>query len=72
MYTETLIRRGLLDYSGKDVLILGAGDGALLWELLKEKPNMVTMVEVINRIRTMAKAFKRRQLKKILVFFFID
>nr|CAG4649410.1 EOG090X07PL [Scapholeberis mucronata] len=46
VYTETLIRRGLLDYSGKDVLILGAGDGALLWELLKEKPNMVTMVEI--------------------------
>lgn len=46
VYTETLIQRGKIDYTGKDVLILGAGDGALLWELLKENPNMVTMVEV--------------------------
>lgn len=46
VYTETLIQRGKIDYSGKDVLILGAGDGALLWELLKENPNKVTMVEV--------------------------
>jgi spermine synthase len=46
VYTETLIQRGKIDYTGKDVLILGAGDGALLWELLKESPNMVTMVEV--------------------------
>nr|CAG4634842.1 EOG090X07PL [Alona affinis] len=46
VYTETLIRRGRIDYTGKNVLILGAGDGALLWELLKEKPKMVTMVEI--------------------------
>lgn len=46
VYTETLIQRGKIDYTGKDVLILGAGDGALLWELLKESPNKVTMVEV--------------------------
>ena len=48
VYTETLIQRGKIDYSNKDILILGAGDGALLWELLKENPNMVTMVEVIR------------------------
>lgn len=46
VYTETLIRRGRIDYADKKVLILGAGDGALLWELLKEKPRMVTMIEV--------------------------
>nr|CAG4647977.1 EOG090X07PL [Moina brachiata] len=45
-YTEGLIRRGKIDYSGKDVLILGAGDGALLHELLKENPRMVTMIEI--------------------------
>lgn len=45
-YTEGLIRRGKIDFSGKDVLILGAGDGALLHELLKENPRMVTMIEV--------------------------
>nr|CAG4650226.1 EOG090X07PL [Sida crystallina] len=46
IYTETLMQRGKIDYTGKDVLILGAGDGALLWELLKEKPKMVTMIEI--------------------------
>nr|CAG4640937.1 EOG090X07PL [Eulimnadia texana] len=46
IYTESLMHRGKIDYSGKDVLILGGGDGALLWELLQEKPNMVTMVEI--------------------------
>lgn len=29
-----------------DILILGGGDGSLLWELLKRKPNYVTMVEI--------------------------
>ena len=31
---------------GKEVLILGGGDGALLHELLKEKPKFVTMVDI--------------------------
>jgi spermidine synthase len=33
-------------YKGKEVLILGGGDGALLHELLKEKPKFVTMVDI--------------------------
>ena len=40
------MQRGKINYEGKDVLILGGGDGALLYELLKENPKMVTMVEV--------------------------
>ena len=31
---------------GKEVLILGGGDGALLNELMKEKPKFVTMVDI--------------------------
>ena len=46
IYTETLMQRGKIDYTDKEVLICGAGDGALLNELLKENPKMVTMVEV--------------------------
>nr|CAG4644863.1 EOG090X07PL [Leptodora kindtii] len=46
IYTETLMQRGKIDYTGKRILVLGAGDGALLWELLKENPGMVTMVEI--------------------------
>nr|CAG4648703.1 EOG090X07PL [Polyphemus pediculus] len=46
IYTETLMQRGKIDYKDKEVLILGGGDGALLSELMKEKPKMVTMVEI--------------------------
>ena len=34
------------NYADKEVLILGGGDGALLHELLKEKPKFVTMVDI--------------------------
>ena len=34
------------DYKDKEVLILGGGDGALLYELLKESPKFVTMVDI--------------------------
>ena len=45
-YTENLMCRGKYDYKEKEVLILGGGDGALLYELLKEKPKFVTMVDI--------------------------
>ena len=38
--------RGVDDYRGKEILILGGGDGALLYELRKENPKFVTMIEV--------------------------
>lgn len=46
IYTETLMQRGRENYAGKEIVILGGGDGGLLWELLKEKPKFVTMLEV--------------------------
>ncbi|XP_054261028.1 spermine synthase-like isoform X2 [Macrosteles quadrilineatus] len=46
IYTETLMQRGKEDYAGKEIVILGGGDGALLYELLKEKPKFVTMLEL--------------------------
>lgn len=46
IYTETLMQRGKEDYAGKEIVILGGGDGGLLWELLKEKPKFITMLEV--------------------------
>ncbi|CAG9799728.1 unnamed protein product [Chironomus riparius] len=46
IYTETLMQRGKEDYSGKDICILGGGDGALLYELLKENPKNVVMLEI--------------------------
>ena len=46
IYTETLMQRGKEDYSGKEICILGGGDGALLYELLKENPKHVVMLEI--------------------------
>lgn len=37
---------GKEDYCGKEVLILGGGDGGILYELVKLKPKMATMVEI--------------------------
>ncbi|XP_055689116.1 spermine synthase [Lutzomyia longipalpis] len=46
IYTETLMMRGVEQYEGKEIVILGGGDGALLYELLKENPKFVTMLEI--------------------------
>ncbi|XP_063621210.1 spermine synthase isoform X3 [Cydia splendana] len=46
IYTETLMQRGKENYEGKEIVILGGGDGALLYELLKEKPKFVWMLEI--------------------------
>lgn len=40
------MQRGKENYEGKEIVILGGGDGALLWELLKENPKHVTMLEI--------------------------
>ena len=45
-YTRAIMGSGKEDYSGKDVLILGGGDGGILCEIVKLKPKMVTMVEI--------------------------
>ncbi|KAL0840051.1 hypothetical protein ABMA28_015375 [Loxostege sticticalis] len=46
IYTETLMQRGKENYEGKEIVILGGGDGALLYELLKENPKFVWMLEI--------------------------
>ncbi|KAF5284245.1 hypothetical protein FQR65_LT00245 [Abscondita terminalis] len=46
IYTETLMGKGKENYEDKEIVILGGGDGALLYELLKEKPKSVTMLEI--------------------------
>jgi len=45
-YTQAIMGSGKEDYSGKDMLILGGGDGDVLCEIVKLKPKMVTMVEI--------------------------
>ena len=46
VYTLTVTGIGRHDYKDKEVLILGGGDGGILYELLKEKPKFVTMAEI--------------------------
>lgn len=45
-YTRGLMKYGELSYANKEILILGGGDGGLLYELLKEKPKFVTLVDI--------------------------
>ena len=45
-YTHGVMNKGVDSYKGKNVLILGGGDGALLKELLVEDPNFVTMIDI--------------------------
>lgn len=52
-YTRGLMNYGVDSYTGKTVLILGGGDGALLHELLKEDPEHVLMIDVSVRGRCM-------------------
>ncbi|XP_073951774.1 spermine synthase [Choristoneura fumiferana] len=52
VYTETLMQRGKVNYEGKEIVILGGGDGALLYELLKEKPKFVWMLEIDEVVMT--------------------
>ena len=46
IYTETVAAIGKEDYTDKEVLILGGGDGGLLQELLKLKPKHILMAEI--------------------------
>lgn len=45
-YTQAIMGSGKENYAGKEVLILGGGDGGILYEIVKLKPKMVTMVEI--------------------------
>ncbi|KAL3270731.1 hypothetical protein HHI36_021256 [Cryptolaemus montrouzieri] len=46
IYTDTIMNKPKEDYKDKEIVILGGGDGALLHELLKEKPKEVIMLEI--------------------------
>lgn len=45
-YTQAIMGSGKENYAGKEVLILGGGDGGILFEVVKLKPKMITMVEI--------------------------
>lgn len=45
-YTKAIMGSGKENYTGKEVLILGGGDGGILAEVVKQKPKMITMLEI--------------------------
>lgn len=54
------MQRGKENFEGKEVLILGGGDGALLYELLKEKPKFVTMLEIDDVVMNACKKYLQK------------
>lgn len=59
IYTHSLMRYGVEKYEGKEVLILGGGDGALLHELLKENPKSVIMIEIDQMVMDACRKYLR-------------
>lgn len=53
------MQRGIENYNGKDICILGGGDGALLFELLKENPKFVTMLEIDEMVMEACNKYMR-------------
>uniref|UniRef100_A0A8B9JES8 Spermine synthase n=1 Tax=Astyanax mexicanus TaxID=7994 RepID=A0A8B9JES8_ASTMX len=45
-YTQAIMGSGKEHYAGKEVLILGGGDGGILNEAVKLKPKMITMLVI--------------------------
>ncbi|XP_068121757.1 spermine synthase-like isoform X2 [Hyperolius riggenbachi] len=65
-YTHAIMGSGKFDYCGKEVLILGGGDGGILYELVKLKPKMVTMVEIDQMVIDGCKKHMRKTCGDVL------
>ncbi|KAM7100225.1 spermine synthase-like [Molossus nigricans] len=65
-YTRAITGSGKEDYTGKDVLILGGGDGGVLREIVKLKPRMATMVEIDQMVIDACKKHMRETCGDVL------
>ncbi|XP_034034359.1 spermine synthase [Thalassophryne amazonica] len=65
-YTQAIMGSGKENYTGKEVLILGGGDGGILAELVKQKPKMVTMVEIDQKVIDGCKMHMRKTCGNVL------
>ncbi|XP_033834327.1 spermine synthase [Periophthalmus magnuspinnatus] len=65
-YTQAIMGSGKENYAGKEVLILGGGDGGILAEVVKQKPKMVTMVEIDQKVIDGCKMHMRKTCGNIL------
>uniref|UniRef100_T1IY40 PABS domain-containing protein n=1 Tax=Strigamia maritima TaxID=126957 RepID=T1IY40_STRMM len=63
IYTHTIMRHGIENYKGKEILILGGGDGGLLCELLKEDPKFMCkdMIIVDDCFKALKKYIKEER-----------
>ncbi|KYO30184.1 spermine synthase [Alligator mississippiensis] len=65
-YTKAIMGSGKEDYTGKEVLILGGGDGGILYEIVKLKPKMVTMVEIDQLVIDGCRKYMRKTCGDVL------
>lgn len=59
IYTKTILGNGEVKISGKNILVLGGGDGGILHEILNENPNFVTMLELDEAVLNVARKHLR-------------
>lgn len=65
-YTQAIMGSGRESYAGKDVLILGGGDGGILCEMVKQKPKMVTLLDIDQKVIDACKKYMRRTCGNVL------
>ncbi|XP_058040505.1 spermine synthase isoform X6 [Ahaetulla prasina] len=65
-YTKAIMGSGKEDYTNKEVLILGGGDGGILYEIVKMKPKMVTMVEIDQMVIDGCRKYMRKTCGDVL------
>ncbi|XP_078618021.1 spermine synthase-like isoform X2 [Branchiostoma floridae x Branchiostoma japonicum] len=58
-YTYAMTGNGREDFTNKDVLILGGGDGGILYHLLQQSPKFVTMLEIDQMVIDAATKYLR-------------
>uniref|UniRef100_A0A8C9XJI8 Spermine synthase n=1 Tax=Sander lucioperca TaxID=283035 RepID=A0A8C9XJI8_SANLU len=65
-YTQAIMGSGRENYAGKEVLILGGGDGGILFEMVKQKPKMITIVYIDQKVIDACKKYMRGTCGNIL------
>lgn len=65
-YTQAIMGSGQENYAGKDVLILGGGDGGILAEAVKLKPKMITMLEIDQMVIDACRTHMRKTCGNVL------
>lgn len=65
-YTHAIMGGGQENYAGKEVLILGGGDGGILAEVVKLKPKMITMVEIDQMVIDGCRTYMRKTCGNVL------